>query len=253
MRLQGGAVTLGFTTVTQNQALAGAGLFAGAGTTTTTSSIIAKNRTATDVYGGGDVRSVAGLTSGGGNVIGVGDVTAFTAQFDRKNVTDPGLETLAEDGTHHLVGTSVAVDNGLCAVGGVTYTTDQLGEPLSRAAGGGLFCDTAWEGQGLPVELRSKIGRHEVVRYQCPHRPADGGPGRPGATVKVAGTCTGVAGSDPWTLVINKSLIVEGGYSTADDETWMDPDPVEHPAVLDAQSWAGSYTSAAAPTSLCAT
>ena len=55
----------------------------------------------------------------------------------------------------------------------------------------------------------------------------------------MAGTCTGVAGPDPWTLIITKSLTVEGGYSTADTETWLIPDPVEHPTVLDAQSLGG--------------
>ena len=60
-----------------------------------------------------------------------------------------------------------------------------------------------------------------------------------GSTIKVAGNCTGVAGSDPWTLVIGKSLTLEGGYSTADTETWMDPDPVEHPTVLDAKGLGG--------------
>ncbi len=236
-RVEGGTVKLNLTTVTENQAPQGAGLYAGAGTTKPTSSIIAKNRTATDVYGG-DVKAVAGLTSGGGNVIGVGDVTAFTAQLDRKGITDPGLETLGADGTHHLVGTSVAVDNGLCTIGSVTYTTDQLGH--ARPGGGGTFCDSgAYELQVLPVNCAAKSGRHgltgpnaRIVQQMVDQVTA-------GATVKVAGHCTGVAGSDPWTLVINKSLTMEGGYSTADDEPWTDPDPVEHPTVLDALSLGG--------------
>ncbi len=237
VRVDGGTVTLGLTTVAENQAPEGAGLYANAGTTTPTSSIIARNRTATDVYDG-DVKAVAGLTSGGGNVIGVGDVTAFTAQLDLKGITDPGLSALQSDGTHHLQSNSVAVDNGLCAVGGVTYTTDQLGQP--RPGGGGTFCDSgAYELQVLPVNCAARSGdttlsgpNARIVQQMVDTVTA-------GATIKVAGHCKGVAGTDPWTLVINKSLTLEGGYSTADNEAWDDPDPVEHPTVLDAQSLGG--------------
>ena len=236
-RVEGGTVKLNFTTVTENQAPEGAGLYAGAGSAKPTSSIIAKNRTATDVYDG-DVKAVAGLTSGGGNVIGVGDVTAFTAQLDRKGITDPGLETLGADGTHHLVGTSVAVDNGLCTIGSDTYPTDQLGQ--ARPGGGGTFCDSgAYELQVLPANCVAKSGGVKVAGPNARILQQLVNDVTAGATVKVAGHCTGVAGSDPWTLVINKSLTVEGGYSTADDEPWTDPDPVEHPTVLDALSLGG--------------
>ncbi len=237
VRVDGGTVTFGLTTVTENQAPEGAGLYANAGTTTPTSSIIAGNKTAADTYGG-DVKSVAGLTSGGGNIIGVGDVTAFTAQLDRVNITVPGLSTLQGDGTHHLLDTSLAVDGGLCAVGGTTYTTDQLGQP--RPGGGGVFCDAgAYELQEVPVACAVKSGETiltgpnaRIVQQMVDQVTA-------GATIKVAGYCGGVAGSDPWTLVIGKSLTIEGGYSTDDDEAWDDPDPVEHPTVLDAQSLGG--------------
>ena len=185
------------------------------------------------------LQSTAGNdASGGGNVIGATSVTAFTAQLDLVNVSNPGLDALAADGTHHLQSDSPAVDHGLCAVAGVTYTTDQLGQP--RPGGGGAFCDSgAYELQVLPVGCVVKSGavirsgtNARIVQQMIDEVAA-------GSTIKVAGNCTGVAGSDPWTLVIGKSLTLEGGYSTADTETWMDPDPVEHPTVLDAKGLGG--------------
>ena len=124
-------------------------------------------------------------------------------------------------------------------MGGTTYTTDQLGQP--RPGGGGVFCDAgAYELQVLPVNCAAKSGETIAVRPQCPHRAATGEPGQPRAQPsRWRATAPASRGSDPWTLVINKSLTVEGGYSTADDETWIDPDPVEHPTVLDAQSLGG--------------
>ena len=237
VRVDGGTVTVGLTTVTENQAPEGAGLYANAGATTPTSSIIAKNKTAADTYGG-DVKSVAGLTSGGGNVIGVGDLTAFTAQLDLRESPIRGSMRWRE--TARTISWAPARPSITACVRwrGTTYTTDQLGQP--RPGGGGSFCDSgAYELQVLPVNCVVKSGstrltgtNARIVQQMVDEVAA-------GSTVKVAGNCTGVAGSDPWTLVINKSVTLEGGYSTADTETWSNPDPVENPTVLDAKSLGG--------------
>ena len=147
----------------ENQAPSGAGLVTSGGTTRPTSCIIARNKTAASTYDS-DVATTAGaIASGGGNIIGAASVTAFTAQLDLVNVSNPGLDALAADGTHHLQSDSPAVDHGLCAVAGTTYTTDQLGQP--RPGGGGAFCDSgAYELQVLPVGCVVKSGA--VIR--CP-------------------------------------------------------------------------------------
>ncbi len=243
LRVQGGAATLGFATLTDNQAPEGAGLYAGAGTTSPTSSIIARNRTAADVYGG-DVKSVAGLTSGGGNVIGVGDVSSFTASMDQPGVTDPGLGPLGSNGVHPLLSSSVAVDAAPCAVGGVTYTKDQLGQP--RPGPGTNFCDSgAYEIQISVANCMAKSAKGLYTGSSSRTLQQAVDEADPGDTVKVAGTCRGAFSQDPGDpslrrlLVLSKALTLEGGYSTQDDETWQEPNPAENPTTLDASGAGG--------------
>lgn len=55
----------------------------------------------------------------------------------------------------------------------------------------------------------------------------------PGATVKIAGTCTGVSNTNgtSQTVFISNTLTLAGGYTTAN---WTTADPANHPTVLDA-------------------
>lgn len=66
-----------------------------------------------------------------------------------------------------------------------------------------------------------------------------------GDTLKVAGTCAGVAtvSGEVQTVYINKNLTLQGGYTPTN---WLaSPDPVANPTVLDAQSAGGWFTSPA--------
>ena len=125
-------------------------------------------------------------------------------------------------------------------MGGTTYTTDQLGQPRPFGGAGG-FCDAgAYEYQGTIANCVFKVGTAAPVQAtnaRALQTAIDNAPA--GAIIKVAGACRGVAGTDPWVLRITKSLTLEGGYSTDEDETWTDPDPAQNETTLDAQSLGG--------------
>ena len=72
----------------------------------------------------------------------------------------------------------------------------------------------------------------------------------PGATVKIAGTCTGVSnvGVTARTAHIAKDLTLEGGYAS---DSWDVSDPVAHPTTLDADhAGRGVYIAANATVTL---
>ena len=98
----GGTVKPGLTTITNNQFTRGGRVVRGRRHDDADGSIIARNPTGTDTWGG-DVKLVTGatITGGGGDLVGAGDTAAFTAAQDQPNITDEaqvGLGALQTNG-----------------------------------------------------------------------------------------------------------------------------------------------------------
>ncbi len=214
------AVTIRNTTITDNQAPSGAGLAVSGSATTITSSIIAGNRTNTGAYDADVSDNGNKVTSGGGNIVGRGNIDRFTVDFDQRGITDPGLGTLQDAGgpaqggtavrikTHAPSAASLAVDAGICG----STAQDQRSEV--RPGTGSSYCDAgAVELQSVTANCFSTNNFASTERSSVNGRAFQAALDEATERVNVGGVCKGMwfkAGTVQ-TALINKSLTIVGG------------------------------------------
>ena len=113
--------------------------------------------------------------------------------------------------------------------------TDQRG--LTRVRGGRIDIGAVEVQSDVQVLCRVKVGATEYVTWDASavQQAIDAATTLDGATVKIAGTCTGVGtvGGTVQTAKIAKNLTLEGGYAS---DSWDVSDPVAHPTTLDADN-----------------
>ena len=248
---QGGALwsqapagTLEQSTLAGNSAAAGGGLYLAAALTVK-DTILADNT-------GGNCAGTA-PTNGGYNLDSAA-TCGFGTASGSKSSTDPMLGPLADNGGPTLTFEPAlygpALNGGDSAYVAPPGDTDQRG--LQRVRGGRIDIG-AVEVQSDVQPLCWAIVDGTATGYASADASAvqqaiDAATA--GATVKLAGTCTGIntSGGNQQTARIIKNLTLEGGYASG---SWVTPDPVTHPTTLDAnhqarvvliQSQSGSVT-----------